>query len=66
MPLVKHTSYKKILDTPLDAFSLNLLPINIPSVINRMDMTIDIKAPNIILVLKLNPKIQAKIKNNIF
>ena len=51
---------------PDEAFSLNILPINIPIAINKTAITIEIKAAHIIFILKLSPKIIASIKNKIF
>ena len=42
IPLVKHTSWTIILDMPDAAFSVNILPINIPNAINKIAITIDI------------------------
>ena len=66
IPLVKQTSCTTMLDIPDDAFSENKLPIIIPIVINRIATTIEISIAQIILILKLNPKTIASIKNNTF
>ena len=63
---VKHTNCTTILDIPDDAFSVNVLPINIPIAINSIATTIDTKIAHIMFILKLNPKIMANIKNNTF
>lgn len=59
---VKHTNCTTILDIPDDAFSVNVLPINIPIAINSIATIIDTKIANIMFILKLNPKIMANIK----
>ena len=66
IPLVKQTSCTTMLDIPDDAFSENKLPNIIPIVIKRIAMTIEISIAQIILILKLNPKTIASIKNNTF
>ena len=63
---VKHTNCTTILDIPDDAFSVNVLPINIPIAINSIATIIDTKIANIMFILKLNPKIMANINNYIF
>lgn len=66
IPLVKQTSWTTILDIPDDAFSENRLPNIIPIAIKRIATTIEISIAQIILMLKLNPKAIASIKNNTF
>ena len=64
IPLVKQTSCTTMLPTPPVAFSLTKLPINIPSAINKTDITIDTRIVYKILILMFSPKIVAIAKNS--
>ena len=65
IPEVKQTNCTIILDTPEDDFSVVILPINIPRAINNIEIGIDIKIANIILIENSKPNIIARIKNKI-
>ena len=66
IPLVKHTNWIIMLETPDAALSETKLPISIPIAINSTAIIIDAKTVQIIFMLNCNPKNIAIINNNIF